>query len=322
MKDPIGKLKFKDLVIQENTDTELVYEEEAEDDFDYEVTLPRVSGWVGANGKSVRGVVVINHDKNINKNKKININMKMSKKDLIKDQQHICPICFDAWTSDGHHRICCLPCGHIYGLSCIRRWLQQKGQKSSQCPQCNESCTMKNVELLYATRLRDVVADHKISTTRFPFTRKGSRAFKLYTSIQQTDALKRRDDALKLLADVRGRHVDLLKRRDDILDSQADVLRQQDNALECQAEALEYQAEALGWRAEALEQRAKALGRRADAFKAREAGVVDCSELTSRIVELLVEGASCLTVVEEGEPVESALTRGITSTIGAIASRA
>nr|GEZ56171.1 hypothetical protein [Tanacetum cinerariifolium] len=51
-----------------------------------------------------------------------------------------------------------------------------------------------------------------------------------------------------------------------------------------------------------------------------EAGVVDCSEVTSGIVELLVKGASCSTVVEEGEPVESALTGGITSTIGAIAS--
>nr|GFB69339.1 hypothetical protein [Tanacetum cinerariifolium] len=37
------------------------------------------------------------------------------------------------------------------------------------------------------------------------------------------------------------------------------------------------------------------------------------------VVELLVEGASCLTVVEEGESVESALTGGITLTIGAIA---
>nr|GFD45748.1 hypothetical protein [Tanacetum cinerariifolium] len=36
--------------------------------------------------------------------------------------------------------------------------------------------------------------------------------------------------------------------------------------------------------------------------------------------ELLVEGASCSTIVEEGELVESALTGGITSTIEAIAS--
>nr|GFC26048.1 hypothetical protein [Tanacetum cinerariifolium] len=40
------------------------------------------------------------------------------------------------------------------------------------------------------------------------------------------------------------------------------------------------------------------------------------------VVELLVEGASCSTVVEEGEPIESVLTGGITSMIGAIASGA
>ncbi|PWA61625.1 hypothetical protein CTI12_AA375540 [Artemisia annua] len=130
---------------------------------------------------------------------------------------------------------------------------------------------MKNVKLLYVTRLQDAAAaaaDYKISTTRFPFTKKGSRAFEIYVSRQQTDTLK-------LLADVRGRHIDLLKRHYDIMDKQADVLRQRDtasdsqaNALECQAEALGWRAEALEWRAEALEQRAEALGRRVDAFKA------------------------------------------------------
>ena len=96
----------------------------------------------------------------------------------------------------------------------------------------------------------------QISTTRFPFTKKGSRAFELYVSRQQTDALKRQDDALKRLADVRGRHINLLKRCDDIaLDGG------QANAFKCQAEALESQAEA-------LEKQAEALGRQADAFKA------------------------------------------------------
>nr|GFD27768.1 hypothetical protein [Tanacetum cinerariifolium] len=40
------------------------------------------------------------------------------------------------------------------------------------------------------------------------------------------------------------------------------------------------------------------------------------------VVELLVDGASCSAIVEDGEPVKSAFTRGITSTIGAIASGA
>ncbi|XP_021642128.2 uncharacterized protein LOC110636631 [Hevea brasiliensis] len=35
-----------------------------------------------------------------------------------------CPICMEPWGSQGDHQVSCLPCGHVYGLSCIRRWLQ------------------------------------------------------------------------------------------------------------------------------------------------------------------------------------------------------
>ncbi|KAK7285006.1 hypothetical protein RJT34_19761 [Clitoria ternatea] len=63
----------------------------------------------------------------------------------------VCPICMDVWTNDGEHHICCLPCGHIYGMSCVRRWLQQK--KSGKCPQCNRKCSMKDVRKLYASRV-------------------------------------------------------------------------------------------------------------------------------------------------------------------------
>ncbi|KAJ4704979.1 E3 ubiquitin-protein ligase RFWD3 [Melia azedarach] len=63
-----------------------------------------------------------------------------------------CPICMDAWTNNGSHHICCLPCGHIYGLSCIKRWLQQ-GQSSGKCPQCNQKCSLKDVRKLFASRI-------------------------------------------------------------------------------------------------------------------------------------------------------------------------
>ncbi|XP_075079753.1 uncharacterized protein LOC107827739 [Nicotiana tabacum] len=66
-----------------------------------------------------------------------------------------CPICMEAWTNDGDHQICCLPCGHIYGLSCIKKWLQQKGSLG-KCPQCNKKCTLKGVRVLYASRLHAV----------------------------------------------------------------------------------------------------------------------------------------------------------------------
>ncbi|XP_027905558.1 E3 ubiquitin-protein ligase RFWD3 isoform X2 [Vigna unguiculata] len=63
-----------------------------------------------------------------------------------------CPICMDVWTNNGEHHICCLPCGHIYGMSCIKRWLQQR-KNSSKCPQCNRKCTLKDVRKLFASRV-------------------------------------------------------------------------------------------------------------------------------------------------------------------------
>ncbi|XP_062166391.1 uncharacterized protein LOC133872796 isoform X2 [Alnus glutinosa] len=63
-----------------------------------------------------------------------------------------CPICMEAWTSDGGHHICCLPCGHIYGMSCIKKWLQQR-LNSGKCPQCNKKCTLKDVRRLFVSRV-------------------------------------------------------------------------------------------------------------------------------------------------------------------------
>ncbi|XP_027351606.1 E3 ubiquitin-protein ligase RFWD3 isoform X2 [Abrus precatorius] len=64
----------------------------------------------------------------------------------------ICPICMDVWTNDGEHHICCLPCGHIYGMSCINKWLQQR-RNSGKCPQCNRKCSLNDVRKLYASRV-------------------------------------------------------------------------------------------------------------------------------------------------------------------------
>ncbi|CAI8614656.1 unnamed protein product [Vicia faba] len=70
----------------------------------------------------------------------------------------ICPICMDAWTDEGDHHVCCLPCGHIYGMSCIKKWLKQRNN-SGKCPQCNMKCSMKDVRKLYASRV--VVVDEE-----------------------------------------------------------------------------------------------------------------------------------------------------------------
>ncbi|KAK6913456.1 Zinc finger, RING-type [Dillenia turbinata] len=65
----------------------------------------------------------------------------------------LCPICMEPWAQAGDHLICCLPCGHVYGLSCIKRWLQQLGSISGKCPQCKKMFQLDHVRRLYASRL-------------------------------------------------------------------------------------------------------------------------------------------------------------------------
>ncbi|KAM3262807.1 hypothetical protein ACQJBY_053119 [Aegilops geniculata] len=43
-----------------------------------------------------------------------------------------CCICMDPWASYGAHRICCIPCGHVYGRSCLERWLRHGGNTSAK----------------------------------------------------------------------------------------------------------------------------------------------------------------------------------------------
>uniref|UniRef100_A0A8I6W672 RING-type E3 ubiquitin transferase n=2 Tax=Hordeum vulgare subsp. vulgare TaxID=112509 RepID=A0A8I6W672_HORVV len=61
-----------------------------------------------------------------------------------------CPVCMNAWTADGEHRVSCIPCGHVYGRSCLEKWLAQCGKKSATCPQCGKMFRQKNIINLYA----------------------------------------------------------------------------------------------------------------------------------------------------------------------------
>ncbi|GJN30032.1 hypothetical protein PR202_gb18306 [Eleusine coracana subsp. coracana] len=63
-----------------------------------------------------------------------------------------CPVCMEAWTSEGSHRISCIPCGHAYGRSCLERWLTLRGNQSQSatCPQCGRRYRHKDIINLYA----------------------------------------------------------------------------------------------------------------------------------------------------------------------------
>ncbi|KAI3997124.1 hypothetical protein MKX01_008968 [Papaver californicum] len=60
-----------------------------------------------------------------------------------------CSICINPYSSQGDHQVSCLPCGHLYGLSCIQRWIKHSKQDYSKCPVCNQKCSLKDVVRLY-----------------------------------------------------------------------------------------------------------------------------------------------------------------------------
>ncbi|GKA77899.1 zinc finger, RING/FYVE/PHD-type containing protein [Tanacetum coccineum] len=143
----------------------------------------------------------------------------------------------------------CLPCGHIFGISCIKRWLQTGS--SRKCPQCNTFCTLKDVRPLHATRLYNPAADQKTWTFAFKKFEFGRRNF----------ALNKRSDALKRLADVMRWKKDAMKRRTESLHKMAYVLKL--------AKAVEQQADSMR-RADALRLRANTFGRQADEYLRRD----------------------------------------------------
>ncbi|KAH8497351.1 hypothetical protein H0E87_019864 [Populus deltoides] len=61
-----------------------------------------------------------------------------------------CAICMESWRSEGDHQVSCLPCGHLYGFSCISKWLQRP-VPTTKCPQCNAKCKFKDIRKLYTT---------------------------------------------------------------------------------------------------------------------------------------------------------------------------
>uniref|UniRef100_T1PL51 RING-type E3 ubiquitin transferase n=1 Tax=Musca domestica TaxID=7370 RepID=T1PL51_MUSDO len=86
------------------------------------------------------------------------VKTKQGEDDDDEDDGLTCPICLDNWEMSGEHRLSSLKCGHLFGESCIRRWLQESSRQSGQkvCPQCKTKAHPKDIRYLYAKRLRAI----------------------------------------------------------------------------------------------------------------------------------------------------------------------
>ncbi|KAH8260478.1 hypothetical protein KR038_001886, partial [Drosophila bunnanda] len=72
------------------------------------------------------------------------------------DDGMTCPICLESWEMCGEHRLVSLRCGHLYGESCIRRWLNESQRQTSvkACPQCKAKATFRDIRHLYAKKIQ------------------------------------------------------------------------------------------------------------------------------------------------------------------------
>ncbi|KFP83477.1 E3 ubiquitin-protein ligase RFWD3, partial [Acanthisitta chloris] len=70
---------------------------------------------------------------------------------LEEEEGDTCAICFEQWTNAGDHRLSALRCGHLFGYTCIDRWL--RGQ-AGKCPQCNKKAKRSDIVILYARTLK------------------------------------------------------------------------------------------------------------------------------------------------------------------------
>ncbi len=60
-----------------------------------------------------------------------------------------CSVCLEPWTNSGDHRVASLGCGHLFGKSCILKWLGER----KTCPSCNKICKRSEVRDIYVSNV-------------------------------------------------------------------------------------------------------------------------------------------------------------------------
>lgn len=120
------------------------------------------------------------------------------------EAENCCVICLDRWEKNGDHRIVCLPCGHLLGMSCAKDWLNLK----KQCPMCKARATFKQTRILYGVpaelrvvenaeldavkdRLAKEEAEHKKTRGKLEELKRTVRTYKTQLAAFESSARRR-----------------------------------------------------------------------------------------------------------------------------------
>ncbi|GJW33446.1 zinc finger, RING/FYVE/PHD-type containing protein [Tanacetum coccineum] len=276
--EDIEDLRFE---IEEDIEEDLVQEEgeeEEKDSYKDFMLYPQVTSFKHDTGESVHGIQVTDLP--------LSTDHKRYEFDL-------CPICLKPWTLDKIHQMSCLPCGHMFGMSCLKKWI--KDRPSDKCPHCYQNFSLESVRLLYAPRLCiPATADQKMVS----FCQKGFTTFKHYEWQLRTNALNKRSDVLKQRAVVLGRQNDAMKRRTELMnrmddvEKRADVLERHNNAMKWQTQLLNRMTDEEDW-AEASQQQADA-EKRAEVFRRKAGALGQCADEYLRKADAFGQQAKAL----------------------------
>ncbi|XP_075228674.1 mutagen-sensitive 302 isoform X2 [Lycorma delicatula] len=78
------------------------------------------------------------------------------------DDGMTCSVCLDVFTNSGPHRLVSLRCGHLFGNSCVERWLKSGCMGGARrCPTCNKKASIKDIRVIYARRLQAIDTSEK-----------------------------------------------------------------------------------------------------------------------------------------------------------------
>nr|XP_027199299.1 E3 ubiquitin-protein ligase RFWD3-like [Dermatophagoides pteronyssinus] len=138
-----------------NTSEEIDDNDNEDDDFDDDSSVEIIENETTSNQQSSNPVLsnsAVNNEASLPiSNSHVIPNAENN--DLLDSETDCCIICGDQYTNSDTHHIVTLRCGHLFGKSCIERWLSPE-LRNQRCPTCSRTARRREIIKIYAQNLR------------------------------------------------------------------------------------------------------------------------------------------------------------------------